>query len=68
MEKLYINIRKRRIELHMTQSELAERVGYTDRSSVAKIEAGSVDLPLSMVKKIAAALNIEPIKLLGWED
>lgn len=44
MLALYDNIKKRRMELGMTQDDLAKLTGYTDRSSIAKIEAGKVDL------------------------
>lgn len=69
MEKLYINIKNRRLELHLSQDELAKRVGYTDRSSIAKIETGKVDLSLSMIKKIATALETDTAELLNylWE-
>ena len=42
MEKVYENIKKLRIERGLSQEELARRTGYTDRSSIAKIENGSV--------------------------
>ena len=32
--------------------ESAEKLGYTDRSSIAKIESGGVDLPESRIKQI----------------
>ena len=44
MLNLYKNIRERRIELKMSQDTLAELTGYRDRSSIAKIEKGEVDL------------------------
>ncbi len=34
MEQLYKNIKARRIELGLTQQELAEKMGYTNRSSI----------------------------------
>ena len=40
-------IRDRRIEIGLTQDELAKRSGYTSRSSINKIELGIVDLPQS---------------------
>ena len=43
MLDLYINIRNRRKELGLTQAELAEKLGYADKSMIAKIEKGSVD-------------------------
>ena len=44
MLTLYKNIKKLREELGMSQDELAEKAGYTSRSSIAKIEKGLVDL------------------------
>ena len=49
MNGVYDRIRQLRIANGLTQDELALAVGYTDRSSVAKIELGKVDLPLSKV-------------------
>ena len=65
MNKLYKNIRKRRQELSMTQQELAEKIGYTDRSSVAKIENGQIDLSQSKIMQIAKALETTPGDLMG---
>ena len=45
MLQLYANIKKRRLELEMTQSDLAQKMGYADKSMIAKIEKGTVDLP-----------------------
>lgn len=36
----YDNIRNRRIELNLSQEELAKKLGYSDRSAISKIEAG----------------------------
>ena len=44
MLPLYQNIKSRRTELKMSQDTLAELTGYKDRSSIAKIEKGEVDL------------------------
>lgn len=49
MSKLYENIKNRRKELHMTQSELAERLGYADRSVISRIEKGEIDLGQSKI-------------------
>lgn len=65
MLMLYKNIKERRIELGLSQQELAEKSGYTDRSSIAKIEAGKVDLTQSKIKLIAAALGTTSAQLLG---
>ena len=65
MDKLYENIRTRRKELKMTQQELAEKIGYSDRSSIAKIESGGVDLSQSKIMQIAKALEITPGEVMG---
>jgi transcriptional regulator with XRE-family HTH domain len=65
MLELYKNIRKFRNELRMSQAELAKRTGYNDRSSIAKIERGDVDLPQSKIILFANALNVSPGELMG---
>lgn len=66
--KLYENIKKRREELQMTQSELAEKTGYADKTMISKIERGSVDLPQSKIELFANALRTTPRALMGWDD
>lgn len=65
MNPLYLNIKNRRRELKMTQQELAEKSGYGDRSSIAKLESGCVDLPQSKLELIARALYTTPEALRG---
>jgi transcriptional regulator with XRE-family HTH domain len=61
-------IRQKRIELNMTQTELAKRTGYTSRSSINKIELGLVDLPQSKIIAISKALKCLPTHLMGWTE
>ena len=68
MLELYKNIKKRRQELGMTQSELAEKLGYSDKSMIAKIETGKVDLAQSKIIAFADALRMSPSDLMGWKD
>lgn len=68
MLQLYKNIKAQRIALGMTQTELAEKAGYADKSMIAKIEKGSVDLPQSKILAFAKILDIEPGELMGWDD
>ena len=60
-------IKKRRLELGLTQEELAKKAGYKSRSSINKIEL-SRDLPLPKVQEVARILDCSPSYLLGWED
>ena len=68
MLQLYKNIKSRRTELHLTQSELADKMGYADKSMIAKIEKGLVDLPQSKILAFAEALETTPSYLMGWES
>lgn len=51
----------------LTQEELAKKLGYKSKSSVAHIENGR-DIPRSMVVKLATVLNSTPAYLMGWEE
>lgn len=58
-------IREARKARGMTQAELAERTGYTSRSTIAKIEAGVNDIPQSQVAEFAEALGCTVSYLMG---
>lgn len=51
------NIKKRRFELRMSQQELADAMGYSTRSTIAKIESGENDVSQKKLQKFAAALD-----------
>lgn len=61
-------IKARRQELKMTQREMAARLGYTDHTTLTRIEAGKVDLPQSRIVKIAEVLGVTPGYIMGWEQ
>ena len=60
-------IKERRLELRLTQEELAERMGYKTKSAINKIELGINDVSQSKVKRFAEALHTTPAWLMGWE-
>ena len=66
MEPLYENIKKLRKQRELSQDELARLTGYTDRSSISKIEKGEVDLPQSKIYLFAKALGTTMSELVGW--
>lgn len=68
IDDLYNNIKNRRIELNMTQTELAQKVGYADKGMISRVENGKVDLSQSQIIKFAEALDIDPGTLMGWND
>lgn len=61
------NIKARREELKMTQRDLAEKMGYSNHSTIARAESGKIDLPQSRVVQFAQALGTTPGHLMGWE-
>lgn len=61
-------IKKRRIELGMTQQELAEKIGYNSKTAISKIEMDERDLRQTKIKPIADALETTVEYIMGWED
>lgn len=59
---LYERIKLRRKQLGLTQDDLASMIGYSNRSAIARIENGSIDLPQSKIIAFADALKTTP----GW--
>lgn len=60
-------IKQKRVELGMSQEELAFKCGYKSRSSINKIELAR-DLPLNKVSKVASALGVNPGYIMGWDE
>lgn len=58
-------IKARRISLGWSQRELAEQMGYKNHSVIARIEAGTIDLPQSRVDQFAKVLGLSHGFLLG---
>lgn len=52
------NIKQARIKAQISQDELAKRLGYKSRSTIAKIESGENDLTQKKVAAFAKALNV----------
>lgn len=61
-------IKIRREELGISQTELAQRLGYKSRSSINKIELGERSITQQKIKAIADALNTTPSYIMGWKD
>lgn len=67
MLALYKNIKKLREQKGMSQETLAKLTGYSDRSSITKIEKGLVDLQQSKIELFATALGTTARELVGWD-
>jgi len=52
-----VNIKKRRLELRMSQQDLASAMGYKTRSTIAKIESGENDVSQKKLLKFALILD-----------
>lgn len=63
---LGLRIKARRIELGMTQAELAKKLGYKTKSSITKIEQGISDITQTQVKQFAEVLGCGVSYLMGW--
>lgn len=60
-------VKSARNNLGISQEELANRIGYKTKGSIARIENGERDLPIDKLKLLAKALNTTPEYLVGWD-
>jgi len=61
-------IREVREQSNMSQIELAEKMGYKDKSSISKIESSGNKVTLKTIEKAAKALNVSPSYFMEWEN
>ena len=61
-------IKQRRLELGLTQEELAKRIGNKTRAAVCRVEKDKEDLTSERIRKYADALECTPAFLVGWEE
>lgn len=61
-------VRARRIELGLSQEELAKSLGYTSRSTINKIENGTNDVVQTKVVDFARALDTTIPYLMAWDE
>ena len=64
----YERIKMLRVQSKLSQEELARLTGYTDRSSIAKIEAGKVDLTESKISAFASVFGVSPSYIMGLSE
>ena len=43
-------------------------MGYSNHSTIARIESGSVDIPQSKIVKFSEVLGVSISYLMGWEE
>lgn len=61
-------IKQRRIELGWSQRDLAEKMNYSNHSTVGKIETGKVDIPQSRIVQFSEVLGVSVAYLMNWEE
>jgi transcriptional regulator with XRE-family HTH domain len=61
-------IRIRRNELKLSQRELCQKMGYSNHSTIGKIETGKVDIPQSRIVQFAEVLGVSVAYLMGWDE
>lgn len=59
-------IKIRRIDLGMTQTELAHALGYKSKAAISTVENNKEDMTTERIKKYAKALKTTPAYLMGW--
>lgn len=60
---IHERIHEMRLKRGISQTELARRTGYKDKSSISKIEKGNGDLTQSQIVAFAKALRTTPMYL-----
>ena len=61
-------IKIRRNELKLSQRELSDKMGYSNHSTIGKIENGKVDIPQSRIVQFAEVLGCSVAYLMGWDE
>lgn len=59
-------IKNRRIQLGLTQTELAHKMGITSKTTICKAETTDFNPTMDRVREFADALNVSPAYLMGW--
>ena len=60
-------VKQRRLELELSQEELAKKMGYSSRSSINKIEKGR-PITQKIIVRLSNVLGVSVAYLMGWED
>ena len=61
-------IKKIREEKGITQEELSNKLGYKTKSSISKIEKGLAEFPISKLRKIADAMDVDVWEIIGFNS
>lgn len=59
-------IKNRRIQLGLTQTQLAHKMGITSKTTICKAETTDFNPTMDRVRDFADALDVSPAYLMGW--
>ena len=65
---LGLRVKKRRLELGLSQEDLANRMELKSKSTICKVERGDDNLTTDTIRKYADALETTPAYLMGWSE
>lgn len=61
-------IKERRLELGLTQLELAQKMGYKSRAAICKVEKGEDNITSDRITRFAKALECSESYIMGKEE
>lgn len=61
-------IKQLRLRSGLSQEELANKMGYTDRSSISRIEKGDMKLTQDKIMEFSTLFKVSPLVILGMEE
>ena len=68
MKEIIERIKKRREELNLSYEDLSQRTGFGS-STLHRYETGAINrIPIDRFELLANGLEIEPYKLMGWDE
>ena len=67
LQKLGMRIRKFRLEQKLSQTKLASMIGSTEgKAYISRIELGKANVSISVLHRIATALDVKVRDLIGF--
>lgn len=61
-------IKERRLELGLTQTDLAKRMGYKTKSTICEMEQPGSNITTNRLERVAEALGVSVFYLLGTDE
>lgn len=68
MLKLFSNIKRLREERGWSQTELAHRIGYSEKSSISRLESGKLDPTVSQILAFCDVFGVDIDTLWGTKE